>query len=167
MPLIHKNFQRFAPRVSLPKGLVFKFQPAFPWRKFSLCFFVLFFLSGCGHIQIFRDWNKTDTALMATSLGLTFIDYRQTLDIVNHIDDGYYEKYNSTILGKHPSRGRVNTWFLCSALTKTLIAGALPKSDKKGSWLDIFNRENWLVLNIGISSGLIYNNYEIGLEVNF
>lgn len=102
---------------------------------------------------------------MATSLGLTFVDYRMTSDLAKRQNDGYYEKYNSFALGKHPSRGRVNSWFLCSALTKTIIAAILPNN--KDSWLGIFGRESWLILNIGISSGLIYRNFEIGLEINF
>jgi hypothetical protein len=102
--------------------------------------------------------------MMATSLGLTFVDYRMTSDLAKRQDDGYYEKYNSIGLGKYPSRGRINTWFGCSALTKTLIASILPKNKK--AWLG-FGRETWLTLNIGISSGLVHRNYEIGLEVNF
>ena len=134
--------------------------------------FILFFFNGCGHVQLFKDWDKQDTAMMITELGLTFIDYRQTLNISDRIDEGYYEKYNSIGLGKRPSHGRVNTWFLCSATTKTLVAGLLQKNDnkkmyKRNSWLDMLNRENWLVLNIGISAGMVSNNYEIGLGVNF
>lgn len=116
-------------------------------------------------MQLFKDWNKTDTALMATSLGLTFVDYRQSSDLVKRQDEGYYEKYNACCLGNHPTQGRLNTYFICSALTKTLIAGLLPKN--KDSWLGIFGRESWLILNIGISGGCISRNLEIGLEVNF
>lgn len=102
---------------------------------------------------------------MATSLGLTFVDYRQSSDLVKRQDEGYYEKYNACCLGNHPTQGRLNTYFICSALTKTLIAGLLPKN--KDSWLGIFGRESWLILNIGISGGCISRNLEIGLEVNF
>lgn len=120
--------------------------------------------NGCGHIKPFQDWDRKDTALMATSLGFTFIDYRQTLDISKRINEGYYEKYNSICLGKYPSRGRINAWFLSSALIKTLIAGYLPKNKK--AWFG-FGRESWFTLNIGWSVGMVFNNDEIGLEINF
>lgn len=87
-----------------------------------------------------------------------------TSDLSKKQNEGYYEKYNSIGLGKHPSRGKVNTWFLCSALTKTIGAGILPKNKK--AWFGL-GRESWLTLNIGISSFLIHKNYEVGLEVNF
>lgn len=132
--------------------------------KIIFCFIVLFFLIGCSHIQMFKDWDTKDTVMMGTTLGLSYLDYRQTLDISKRIDEGYYEKYNSVGLGKTPSEGRINTWFICSALAKTLIAGILSKNEK--SWLG-FGRESWLTLNIGVSAGMVVNNYEIGLEVNF
>lgn len=133
-------------------------------KTLSFFLIIFLFLGGCSHIQLFKNWDTKDTAMMATSLGLTFVDYRMTLDLANRRDEGYYEKYNSVGLGKYPSQGRINTWFLCSAFTKTLIASLLPKNEN--AWLE-FGRESWLTLNIGISGGLIYRNFEIGLEINF
>ena len=171
---VTKNDLTVAPQVPYSR-MVLKFFPScFLGRKkfdvkimkSSLLFIlILFFLSGCGHIQMFKDWDKTDTALMATSLGLTFVDYRQTVDLSKKYNDGYFEKYNACCLGSHPSRGQINTYFLTSALTKTIIAGLLPKN--KNSCLGIFGRESWLILNIGISAGCVSRNFEIGLGVNF
>ena len=147
-----------------------RFPYSAPGHIIVFCFLISFLFVGCGHIRIFKDWDIKDSTMMVTSLGLTFIDYRQTLDIAKRIDEGYYEKYNSSMLGKHPSQGRINTWFISSALTKIIVAGILEKNNGryyKNSWTNIFNRENWLILNIGISAGMVSNNYEIGLEVNF
>lgn len=131
-----------------------------PWGTI-IVFLILF--SGCSHIQLFDQWDTKDTAMLATSLGLTAIDYRMTSDLSKRKDESYYEKYNF-ILGEDPSRGRINTWFLGSMLTKTVIAGLLPKN--KIAWLGL-GREFWLTWNVGVSSDLIQNNFEIGLEINF
>lgn len=88
-----------------------------------------------------------------------------TLDLSDRKHEGYYEKYNSICLGKYPSRGQINTYFLTSATIKTLVAGLLPKN--KDSWFAILGRESWLTLNIGISGGCIHRNFEIGLDINF
>lgn len=119
--------------------------------------------SGCKHVQFFHKWDTKDTAMMVTSLGLTFMDYRMTSDISKRKKEGYYEKYNF-LLGESPTQGQVNSWFISSALTKTLIASILPKN--KQAWLGL-GREFWLTWNVGISSDLIQNNFKIGLELNF
>lgn len=134
-------------------------------KSFLIILTNLIFLCGCSHIQIFKNWNTTDTALLTTHLALTFIDYRTTSDMTKRLDEGYYEKYGSVYIGKHPTQGKVNTFFLCTTLAKTLVAGLLPNN--KDSWFGIFGRESWLILNIGISGYAVYNNLEIGLEINF
>lgn len=131
--------------------------------KYIFVLLTMLLFMGCKHIRPFNNWDQKDTALLTTALGLTTLDYRMTSDLADRKDEGYYEKYNF-ILGENPSQGRVNTWFLSSILTKTLIAGLLPKN--KIAWLGL-GREFWLSWNIGVSSDLIQENYKIGLEINF
>ncbi len=127
--------------------------------------FLLIFLNSCSHIKMFDKWDKTDTILASTMTALTVINYRTTSDLSKRMDEGYYEKYNSIMLGRHPSRGRINTHFICSGIGKLLVGGLLKKN--RDSWLGIFGRESWFTLNIGISLGLIHRDFEIGLSASF
>jgi hypothetical protein len=66
---------------------------------------VIFLLIGCAGN---RTWTKADYAREAAFVGLTIIDWGQTRNIAKHPDD-YGE--SNPILGRHPSVGRVNTYF--------------------------------------------------------
>jgi len=84
---------------------------------------------------------------------LRTMDWGTTLDMVDRPE--YYE--TNPILGKHPSKGNVNTYFACSMLLNYLLADFLP-SDA---------RTFWLGLNIFVSAIMVENNYSIGLRMNF
>jgi len=99
-------------------------------------------------------WTKEQKVLYGTSLGLKAIDYGQTLDIASK-PEKYYEI--NPIVGEHPSRGRVTSYFIGSTLMHTFISHVLPSK----------YRTAWLVSSVVVSAYLVNHNYSIGLRVNF
>lgn len=89
---------------------------------------------------------------MSTTLNI--IDWGQTLDIADKPDE--FREVNP-ILGEHPSKGRVNTYFALASLAKLGITHILPSKYRK--W--------WLGFNIAVSGYCVGNNYHIGARVNF
>jgi len=100
-------------------------------------------------------WTKPEIGLQTLSTGLQIIDWGTTLDMVDRYDEGYYEL--NPLLGKHPSRRAVNTYFAISIISNVLISHFLPSNLRKV----------WLGSRISISGYWIDNNYGVGLKVNF
>jgi len=101
------------------------------------------------------EWTKTEIGLQTLSTGLQIIDWGTTLDAVDREDEGYREL--NPLIGRHPSRGTVNTYFTISIVSNILLSHFLSNDGRK--W--------WLSGRIIISGYLINNNYGIGLTVNF
>lgn len=100
------------------------------------------------------DWNRTDVMFEATYLTLHVVDWGQTLNIVSR-DDKYHER--NIILGKHPSRGDVNTYFAVTALLHVALA----------NYLDRPARNYFQIGTIALEAAVIGNNYQIGLKTSF
>ena len=100
------------------------------------------------------DWTRTDVAFEAAYLTLHVVDWGQTLDIVNR-HKIYHER--NPILGTHPDRDEVNTYFALTALAHVAIA----------NWLDNPNRRYFQVITIGVEAVVAGNNYRIGLRTAF
>jgi hypothetical protein len=101
-----------------------------------------------------EEWSKTDIVFEATYLTLHLVDWGQTLDIVNR-HETYHER--NPILGKHPTREQVNTYFALTALAHLAIA----------NWLDAPYRNYFQVGTIALEAVVIGNNFAIGLRVAF
>jgi hypothetical protein len=100
------------------------------------------------------DWSKEDTYREVTWQVLHAIDIGQTRDIAKN-PDRFYEI--NPILGKHPSVEEVNRYAVASSLVHFGISYFLPKEYRK--W--------WQYVSIGISTGIVSHNYDIGLKVDF
>lgn len=100
-------------------------------------------------------WTRNEIGLQVISTSLQVIDWGLTLDIVDRENEDYYEI--NPILGKHPNRSDVNTYFVISAISNILISHFLPSD-----W-----RKMWLGSRIIISGYLIDRSYGIGLRINF
>lgn len=112
-------------------------------RKYCLIFILL---TGC-------SFTKAEIGLEAAYLGLLVLDWGQTLYIADHED--YYER--NPILGRHPSRGAVNSYFLMSALLHPLVSVVLPKEYR--AW--------WQGGTIGLDALCVGNNFSIGIGMGF
>ena len=109
---------------------------------------ILIVLSGCGH---FDKWTREDKILQCTQLTIHGIDWLQTREIVK--DDYYYE--SNPRLGEHPTMWEVDRYMLFSAGLVTSVTHILPQD-----W-----RKYWLMFQIGLVSGKVEHNYNIGIRI--
>ena len=100
------------------------------------------------------EWTPADTKREAIWLGIHAIDWGQTRYIAEH-PDKFSER--NFILGKHPSVGRVNTYFvLTSALHYWLMRRVEPEVRKMLQWV-----------TIGVGASNVANNYHLGVRIGF
>lgn len=99
-------------------------------------------------------WTKADMAREAAFVAVTVIDWSQTLKTADHP-----EKWteNNPILGEHPSRGKVNTYFPAGILLHAVIAYALPRP----------YREWWQYTWIGVETAAVGKNLSVGIGISF
>ena len=78
---------------------------------------------------------------------LHYIDYRQTLYTTK---SGYYEL--NPILGRKPTKKKINTYFISSYLLNTVIGFLLYRNNKN-------YYRYYIAVWIGIKSTIVYHNY--------
>lgn len=115
-------------------------------------------------------WTTTDTVLQGITLVLLEVDRRQTIWGSSHyiLDTrGTPHKIDETniILGKHPDKGQINTYFALSAAGHTVVSYLLRKS----GWtiLGVPAVTAWQSLSIAVEIGAISSNARIGMKVTF
>ena len=113
---------------------------------------IIFFLST--PVFAFDKWDRTDYALLAVSTLTMGIDWRQTRRIAEQ-PERYYE--TNPIIGRHPSLDRVDQYFAISWIIKAGIAYILPSQ-----W-----RKVWLGGIIGVETGCVFRNTNIGLGISW
>jgi len=101
-----------------------------------------------------EEREAKDTPLLLAAGAALFIDYRQTLQ-VSRYPELYWER--NPIMGRHPGRGTVNTYFLAAAVITAGIARALP----------VKYRRIFLGGVIGVEAITVAGNKSIGLRVAF
>lgn len=114
----------------------------------ALCFFLIPLPLWAG------EWTQSDVAFEAAYLSLHVLDWGQTLNIV--AERHFYNEQNP-VLGRHPSRDQVNTYFALTALAHVAIA----------NWLDTPARTYFQLITIGLEAAVAGNNYRIGLRTAF
>ena len=117
--------------------------------KFILAAILL--LSTAAHAD---EWSTGDTVRQSILLGVTFIDYKQTLNIVEH-PDKWHE--NNPLLGSHPSRDKVNLYFLATAALQFGTAYVLPAKI----------RDLYQYGYIGYEVGFVDSNFRLGISAGF
>ena len=106
-------------------------------------------------IALADPWTTGEKVAEGTYLTLHVVDLMQIRYIAKH-PSRYYESFNS-ILGPHPSIGRVNMWFLGTAIAQPIIASLLPSE-----W-----RRAWLAAGIGMEFALTTHNAAVGIKMNY
>lgn len=98
-------------------------------------------------------WSSADIARESAYLFLHAIDWKQTryASMYPHL---FVEK--NTILGEHPSKKRIDTYFLTTAILHVGAVHFMPKA-----WRPAF-QYFW----IGVEVGAVTNNYIIGIRLN-
>ncbi len=104
------------------------------------------------------EWTTADTAREVTYLALHVVDWGQTLEVSNH-PEKYHE--HNVILGKHPSRGEVNAYFIATGLLHPVVSYGLRKYTPDG-WV-----QAWQYVTIGIEVGATANNFKLGIGFGF
>ena len=106
-------------------------------------------------IALADPWTTGEKVAEGAYLTLHLVDWSQTRYIATH-PSRYYESFNS-VLGPHPSVGRVNMFFLGTAIAQPIIASLLPSD-----W-----RRAWLAAGIGMEFALTTRNAAIGIKMDY
>ncbi len=72
-------------------------------------------------------WTKLDTATQATALSLIAVDWMQTVTFTQHMPQSDRNYEANRILGKHPSRAKLNTLIPLGMVGHTVLVVASPK----------------------------------------
>lgn len=97
-----------------------------------------------------QAWDKQEIALEVIWQTLHAVDWLQTQEIASN--DDYYE--TNLLIGKYPSRGRVNTHMALFAVGHVAISHFMP--DKY--------RKYWQGISIVVKGGYVVHNYSIGIR---
>jgi hypothetical protein len=100
-----------------------------------------------------HEWTHRDTALQLSYTALHIADWGQTLDIENHPD----QAESNPILGRHPTRGEINTYFATTLALHWLVARVLPQK-----WRNTFQ-----LGTIALEFDVVSDNRSAGIRVNF
>ena len=100
------------------------------------------------------DWTTGEKVAEGSFLALQLVDYGQTRYIAHH--KNYHESCNQLILGRHPSIGRVNNWFLANTVFQITVANLLPHK-----W-----RHLWIGLGIGQELYVTRRNLTYGIKID-
>ena len=100
------------------------------------------------------NWSNWDIARESIYLVLQDVDRRQTITASK--EPWRFTEINP-ILGEHPSKKRINTYFITTALLHVGVTHLLPKE-----WRPAF-QYFW----IGVEVGAIANNHKIGIRISF
>lgn len=92
-------------------------------KKIFFALIAAFTIQAPGQAQTI-EWTNKHKSLLATAVTLHTLDWGQTKTIALN-PDKYYE--TNPILGRHPSIGKVNTYFAVTALIVPTLAHFLPE----------------------------------------
>ena len=101
-----------------------------------------------------RTWSTEEKAWLGTAAAFTITDWATTRDLSRRYREGYHE--NNPILGKHPSTGRVDLYFVGAGLIGYAIADNLDR-----------NRTTFLQMWTGVSIFYTNRNLNLGLKMKF
>lgn len=100
-----------------------------------------------------RRWSHTDTVLQLTFTAVTAYDWAQTRTFLR--EESWEE--SNPILGKRPSRAKVNVLIGGAIVGHAAVAWLLPKPF----------RTQWQVLFIAVEGLAVRNNHLMGVRVQF
>ena len=111
-------------------------------------------LAPFGVVQAEDEWTTEERATFAASSVLLVADWAQTRQIARNAQ--MFSETNS-ILGPHPSVGRVNTYFATALLLNYVIGRSL-----NSRW-----RTAWFVAVGSVEANVVQRNLSIGLQASF
>lgn len=99
-------------------------------------------------------WTTADTAREVAFDAEMLMDHQQTLYIHQHSNE--YHEVNP-ILGRNPSSGAVDRYFVAAAVGHYAVSYFLPAN----------YRGIWQYVTLGVEGGVVYHNYSIGIRAPF
>ncbi len=106
-----------------------------------------------------RRWTAADTALQATFLLVTAVDWAQTRSAhVGYEGPDYPYEETNPFLGKHPSALRIDSMIAASMVGHTLVAYLLPKPYRT-LW-----QLGWITVE---SATVVKNHYSAGVRIRW
>lgn len=117
--------------------------------KYIILLLIIVLLTGCA-----SNWSKADTNRQIVVTGLHLIDWAQTRQIASE-PDKYYEI--NPIMGKHPSKTTVDLYMATSLGGQYLVSNLLKPEYRKF----------WQYMWIGVKTGCVANNFNLGLTGKF
>lgn len=113
-------------------------------------------------LHAFDKWDTTDYSLEAAWFVFHFIDWNQT---VQGTSEENFTQINP-VLGKHPTRQKVNIWFGLSSLIHIGGTHIAPEHFEVFGF-DLRPRRTWQCSTITVSSSMSLHNYQVGLRVRY
>ncbi len=115
-----------------------------------LLFFLLLGPSIARSWEWAESWDRYDSSREIVWLLLRAVDWKQSLTIADH-PEKYYEM--NPIIGKHPSRDRVNAYMATTTILHLGISTAIPK----------VARPYFQYITIGFTGTTVFFNFTKGL----
>lgn len=100
-----------------------------------------------------KEWTGEEKGWATAAAALHVIDWGQTRHIAK--SNGEFYEVNP-VIGRHPSSGRVNGYFIASGLVIAGLAHFIPEY-----------RRELLMLYVGVQTVNTARNFHIGLRVSF
>lgn len=120
-----------------------------------------------------ENWTYTDTAWQVSFLALTGVDWMQTHWAAKRdfYWEGHQHRENNPFLGSRPSTSKVDTLIPLGMVAHTIVAMALPSKlevhDEIYGTVNINLRRIWQCVWIGIEGAAVYQNYNVGIKLEF
>ena len=123
-------------------------------KRFTMVLIITLFVCIAHPVLAADPWTRADTYREVAYVIITTADWSQTLQSADHP-----EKWTemNPILGKHPSRSRVNTLIPLGMVLHAGIAYILPRP----------YREWWQYAWIGIETAAVGKNLSVGIGIGF
>ena len=99
----------------------------------------------------FDEWTDKDELRQRAYMALHLIDWMQTSKMAS--DDMYFE--TNPLLGRHPSTGKINTYFAATLVFNYVVARTLQTK----------YRNTWQSFWLGVKTTYVGHNYQIGVRV--
>lgn len=137
-------------------------------KKLIVYIVILFCISTANAYEFAEKWDRADTALQATYIAVTLVDFAQTRWMARQDwqwDGNRYKEFCPLFFNDKPHEDA--TWLIpVGIIAHTLIAMALPPKYKVFGF-ELYPRRTWQMFWIGLEAGATINNASAGVKVEF
>jgi hypothetical protein len=132
-------------------------------KEFGLKALLMFsFICVCAAGPAKAEWTRRDIMVEGVWQVLHLVDWGHTLHIV---DDPRYWEINP-LLGRRPTRARVNVYMAATALLHPFVVTVMPQKIEVFGF-ELSPQKTFQGVSIMVSGGLVFHNTAIGLEIRY